>query len=70
MEIPAKISIELALIYCLTSKNDPWVPSGKIVVVIPDPPGHVNDIPTSLILLPVVTPWPTAVIVAIPVDAV
>ena len=53
--------------YESTLKKIPYRPSGNVFVVIPEPPGHVNFIPSNVTISPVVTPCPTEVIVESPV---
>ena len=67
VETPGFIVNELELMKLTTLKKNPCVPSGKIVVVIPEPPGQVKLRFCNLTISPVVTPCPTEVTVESPV---
>ena len=63
VEIPVFVTKVLASITLVTPKKNPVPPSGYVFI----PEVHVKAIPDSFTFSPVVSPWPTAVIVVTPV---
>jgi len=52
VEMPTLVTNFLLVILLLTKNSNPCVPSGKMVVVIPEPSGQVKAIPVRFTLFP------------------
>ena len=66
VEIPTKTSNVFIPTTFKTGKISPYFPSGKMVVVIPEPPGQVNSRPFNLIGSSFENPCASEVMVIIP----